>query len=167
MTMKNKLFDCKYFASKGGVVEVDQIDKQILQLLQNQARISMTELGKAVGLSQPAVTERVRRMEEKGIITQYRAIVSPEKINKQATAYLLFHTKDCGKFVQFCREFPDVVECHRISGQYNHLVKVVSDSLQSLEEAINTLGQHGDSTTLIVLSSPIVNKDLLPTIIND
>lgn len=59
---------------------MDHIDKQILFHLQNQARISMTELGKCVGLSQPAVTERVRRMEEKGIISEYRTIISLKRL---------------------------------------------------------------------------------------
>lgn len=68
---------------------MDSIDKQILFHLQSQARISMTELGKSVGLSQPAVTERVKRMEENGVIKEYRTIISPEKIGKQAPAYIL------------------------------------------------------------------------------
>lgn len=58
---------------------MDHVDKQILLYLQNQARISMTELGKSVGLSQPAVTERVKRMEESGVIQEYRTVISPEK----------------------------------------------------------------------------------------
>lgn len=143
---------------------MDQVDKHILALLQEQARISMTELGKSVGLSQPAVTERVRRMEDKGIITRYRAVVSPDKIDKHSVAYLLFHTKDCEKFIHFCNESPDVMECHRISGQYNYLVKVFTDSMRSLEAFINASGKYGDSTTLIVMSSPIEHKALLPTL---
>ncbi|MFS0576771.1 Lrp/AsnC family transcriptional regulator [Sporosarcina sp. 179-K 3D1 HS] len=141
---------------------MDELDKEILMVLQDHARISMTELGKAVALSQPAVTERVRRMEDKGIIDHYRAIVSPQKINKQISAFLLFHTKGCERFVSFCQSSPDVVELHRISGQYNFLVKLVTESLQTLEDQINAMGTYGDSTTLIVLSSPIVNKKILP-----
>lgn len=110
------------------------MDKQILLVLQEQARISMTELGKAVALSQPAVTERVRRMEERGIIDHYRAVLTPEKINKQITAFVLFHTKGCQSFVEHCEQSNDVVELHRISGQYNFLVKVVTETLKTLEE---------------------------------
>lgn len=144
---------------------MDHVDKEILIILQEEARISMTELGKAVGLSQPAVTERVRRMEEKGIIKQYRAIVSPDKANKHVSAYLLFHTKRCEKFIEFCKEHPDVLELHRISGQNNYLLKVVTDSMPSLEAFINASGEHGDSTTLIVMSSPIEQKKIVPSII--
>ncbi|EFV75306.1 MULTISPECIES: Lrp/AsnC family transcriptional regulator [Cytobacillus] len=145
---------------------MDKLDKEILLVLQEKGRISMTELGKEVALSQPAVTERVRRMEEKGIIDHYRAIVRPEKINKPITTFLLFHTKSCENFVDFCNNSNEVVELHRISGEYNFLVKVVTETLQSLEVAINEMGTYGDSTTLIVLSSPIENKKLIPIINN-
>ncbi|MED1782783.1 Lrp/AsnC family transcriptional regulator [Brevibacillus fortis] len=146
---------------------MDQVDKEILMILQDNARISMTELGKMVSLSQPAATERVRRMEDKGVIKQYRAILAPEKANKQISAYLLFHTKRCEKFIEFCNEYPDVLELHRISGQYNYLLKVVTDSMQSLEAFINASGEHGDSTTLIVMSSPIEQKKIVPCVIED
>ncbi|MBD0383297.1 Lrp/AsnC family transcriptional regulator [Paenibacillus sedimenti] len=144
---------------------MDHVDKEILIILQDQARISMTELGKKVGLSQPAVTERVHRMEEKGIIKQYRAIVSPDKVNKHVSAYLLFHTKRCEKFIEFCKKYPDVLELHRISGQYNYLLKVVTDSMQSLEAFINASGEHGDSTTLIVMSSPLEQRMIDPSVV--
>jgi len=137
---------------------MDQIDTNILYHLQHQARISMTELGKCVGLSQPAVTERVKRMEEKGVIEQYRTIVSPEKIGKHAAAYMLFHTRDCDRFMDFCRSSPEVIECHRISGEYNYMLKVVTDSIQSLEQFGNTCNKYGTYTILIVMSSPIDHK---------
>ncbi|SDW78091.1 Lrp/AsnC family transcriptional regulator [Paenibacillus sp. CF384] len=142
---------------------MDELDKQILLILQEQGRISMTDLGKTVSLSQPAVTERVRRMEEKGIIDHYRAVVIPEKINKPISAYVLFYTKGCDRFVEYCGEMSEVVELHRISGhQYNFLVKLVTESLQTLEGALNKLGAFGDSTTLIVLSSPLIHEPLIP-----
>lgn len=144
---------------------MDELDKQILLALQEHGRISMTELGKRVSLSQPAVTERVRRMEEKGIIDHYRAVVAPEKIDKPISAFVLFYTKGCDRFVEYCRSARDVVELHRISGhQYNFLVKLATESLQTLESAINEMGAFGDSTTLIVLSSPIKQDLLIPEI---
>lgn len=143
---------------------MDHVDKQILYYLQNQARISMTELGKCVGLSQPAVTERVRRMEEKGIIKEYRTMISPEKIGKQAAAYILFHTRDCHAFLDFCRSSPDVVECNRISGEHNYLLKVMTDSTRSLEEFGNQCDKYGTYTILIVMSSPIEPKLLIPSL---
>ncbi|KMK75620.1 Lrp/AsnC family transcriptional regulator [Alkalihalobacillus pseudalcaliphilus] len=145
---------------------MDQLDKEILLVLQEKGRITMTELGKEVLLSQPAVTERVRRIEEKGIIDHYRAVVKAEKVNNAVTAFLLFHTKTCEHFVDACSKSNEVVELHRISGQYNFLVKMVSETLHTLETAINEMGTFGDSTTLIVLSSPIENKKIIPILKN-
>lgn len=143
---------------------MDSIDKQILFHLQSQARISMTELGKSVGLSQPAVTERVKRMEENGVIKEYRTIISPEKIGKQAVAYILFHSRECHAFLDFCRTHPNVVECYRISGEHNYLLKVMSDSTQGLEEFGNQCDKYGNYTILIVMSSPIEPKNLIPSL---
>ncbi|QYR24331.1 Lrp/AsnC family transcriptional regulator [Paenibacillus sp. sptzw28] len=146
---------------------MDQVDKLILLHLQNQARISMTELGKLVRLSQPAVTERVRRLEESGVIEQYRAIVPPDKIGKKSAAYVLFRTNDCDAFVEFCRSSPSVIECHRISGEYNYLLKVLTESIHELEVFENSIDKFGNSTTLVVLSSPINHKLLEPTLSED
>jgi len=142
---------------------VDLIDKKILFYLQSQARISMTELGRLVGLSQPAVTERVRRLEEKGVIEEYRTILSPEKIGRHATAYLLFQTRDCNAFLDFCRTSPEVIECHRISGEHNYLLKIMTDSMHALEEFGNRCNKYGTHTILIVMSSPIDHKFFIPS----
>lgn len=143
---------------------MDHVDKQILFYLQNQARISMTELGKSVGLSQPAVTERVKRMEEKGVIEEYRTVISPEKIGKQTAAYMLFRTRDCNAFLDFVRTSPQVAECHRISGEHNYLLKVVTESTRTLEEFGNQCDKYGTYTILIVMSSPIEHKFLIPSL---
>ncbi|NOU76881.1 winged helix-turn-helix transcriptional regulator [Paenibacillus sp. LMG 31458] len=140
---------------------MDHVDKQILFYLQNQARISMTELGKSVGLSQPAVTERVKRMEEKGIIEEYRTVISPEKIGKHAAAYMLFRTRDCLAFLDFVHTSPHVAECHRISGEHSYLLKVVTESTRTLEEFGNQCDKYGTYTMLVVMSSPIDHSLLI------
>lgn len=146
---------------------MDHVDQCILLHLQQHGRISMTDLGKEVGLSQPAVTERVRRMEESGIIQQYRAIISPEKIGHQSTAYYLFHTSDGLNFVEFCQQTVEIAECHRTSGEYNYLLKVITSSIRELEDFENRISAYGDYTTLIVLSSPIDHKPLSPMILEE
>ncbi|UPK42737.1 Lrp/AsnC family transcriptional regulator [Paenibacillus pabuli] len=140
---------------------MDQIDTNILFHLQNQARLSMTELGKLVGLSQPAVTERVKRLEESGVIEEYRTIISPQKIGKSSTSYLLFRTRDCHAFLDFCRSSPEVVECHRVSGEHNYLLKIMTDSIADLEAFGDRCDQYGTYTTLIAISSPIASKNLI------
>jgi len=140
---------------------LDEIDKDILLHLQNQARLSMTDLGKLVGLSQPAVTERVKRMEEKGVIEEYRTVISSQKMGKQCTAYMLVRTRNCYPFLDFCRSSPEVTECYRISGEHNYLLKVLTQTIQDLEEFENRCDQYGTYTTMIVMSSPIAYKNLI------
>ncbi|MGG0738230.1 Lrp/AsnC family transcriptional regulator [Niallia taxi] len=137
---------------------MDEIDQNILIHLQENARISMTELGKKIGLSTPATNERVKKLEEKEVIKGYRAIINPEKLNKNVTAFILFDTKQGQKFKDFCKEQPEVVECHRLAGQYSYLVKVVTESVKLLEEFIDASLRFGEPTTLVKLSSVVEYK---------
>lgn len=141
---------------------MDEIDIAILKTLQRDGKISMTKLGKTVSLSQPAVTERVKRLEEQGVIEKYSVVINPSKINKSVSAFLLFQARHCDDFVHYCEEVEDVLEIHRISGQYNFLVKIIAASLGHLESTINELGNYGESTTLVVLSSPMVQRPIIP-----
>ncbi|MDN4075022.1 Lrp/AsnC family transcriptional regulator [Fictibacillus terranigra] len=137
---------------------MDKIDEKILVCLQENGRISITELGKKVGLSNPAVNERVKKLEDKNIILGYRAIVNPEAINKAITAYILYNTTRCKPFVSFCKDHPDVIECNRLAGQYDYLIKVVTDSVKTLEVFIDRSMEFGKPSSLINLSSPVMNK---------
>lgn len=143
---------------------MDHTDQQILAILEQDARVSMTQLGKYVGLTQPAVTERVKRLEEKGVIKEFRAIISTEKIGKSATAYILFKTEKCTPFLEFCRSAPEVIECYRISGEYNYMLKVVSDSTASIEEFGNQCDLWGHYMILLVMSAPIEFSGLISSL---
>jgi|SRR5690625_4072047 len=141
---------------------MDEIDLSIIKALQKDGKMSMTRLGKEVSLSQPAVTERVKRLEESGVIQRYGIVVNASRVQKPVSAFLLFQAKNCNDFVRYCENIEDVLEIHRISGQYNFLVKLIAGSLVHLEETINDLGQHGESTTLVVLSTPLENRPIIP-----
>jgi len=141
---------------------MDKIDQQLLLALQQDSKSSMTKLGKQISLSQPAVTERVKKLEEKGVITGYQALIDRRKVNKAVSAFLLFQARHCNDFVAYCETVEDVLEIHRISGQYNFLVKVIAETLEVLELKINDLGRFGDSTTLVVLSTPLENRPIIP-----
>ena len=137
---------------------MDEIDQNILIHLQENARISMTELGKKIGLSTPATNERVKKLEDKEVITGYRAIINAEKLNKSVTAFILFDTRQGKKFKNFCKSHPVVIECHRLAGQYSYLVKVVTESVNVLEKFIDATLPYGEPTTLIQLSSVVEYK---------
>ncbi|MFA9560331.1 Lrp/AsnC family transcriptional regulator [Evansella sp. AB-rgal1] len=144
---------------------MDEIDYSIISQLQENARISMTELGKKIGLSTPATNERVKKLEDKEVIRGYRAIINPEKLNKNVTAFILFDTKQGKKFRDFCKDHPIVVECHRLAGQYSYLVKVVTESVKILEEFIDATLAYGEPSTLIKLSSVVEYKPFIKGLI--
>ncbi|MDD9269270.1 Lrp/AsnC family transcriptional regulator [Paenibacillus sp. GCM10023248] len=137
---------------------MDQVDLKIVLELQMNARISMTELGQRVGLTAPATAERVKKLEDRGVIEAYRAKLSAEAFNKRVTAYILFETERCKAFAEFCKEHPEVMECHRLAGQYSYLVKLVTESVQTLEAFIDNAMPYGKSSTHIQLSSPVDYK---------
>jgi Lrp/AsnC family transcriptional regulator, leucine-responsive regulatory protein len=139
---------------------MDPTDLKILEELQANGRITMTELGKKVALTAPAVAERLRKLEEKGIIQNYSAAINPEKVNKPITAYILFDTDRCKPFVEFCKSYPDVIECNRLAGQFSYIVKVVTSSVGEIEHFIDSTMKFGKSTTLMVLSSPIKSRPI-------
>ncbi|MFL9651769.1 Lrp/AsnC family transcriptional regulator [Exiguobacterium chiriqhucha] len=137
---------------------MDEIDRHIVSLMQENARISVTELGKRIGLSTPAANERLKRLEERGVITGYRAVINPEKLGKHVTAFILYDTTRCEAFREFCRQQPSVMECHRLAGQYSYLVKVVTENVRTLETFIDESMAYGQPSSLINLSSPVPFK---------
>jgi Lrp/AsnC family leucine-responsive transcriptional regulator len=141
---------------------MDATGWQILQALQEDARISFSELGRRVGLSAPAVAERVRRLEEAGVISGYHAQVNMEKIGLPLSAFIRINsTNDRYILISaLAKELPEVLECHRITGEDCLILKVVVSSVAHLEELINRLGPYGRTTTSVILSSPVTRRTL-------
>jgi len=143
---------------------LDNIGRQILKSLQENARISFSELGRRVGLSSPAVAERVHRMEEAGYIKEYRAIVDQEKLGFPITAFIRV-TAAAGRMKEaddMARSIPEVIEGHHLTGSDGFILKVVVASMGHLEEIINQMGNYGQTTTSVVLSSPVESRVLTP-----
>jgi len=141
---------------------LDDIGWHILHELQENARISFAELGRRVGLSIPAVTERVHRMEDAGIITGYHAEVNPEKVGYPITAFIRMNISGnvSGKIVALVGELTEVSECHRGTGGDSFIMKVRVSSVAHLEQVIEKLLPYGTTTTSIVLSSPVTKRFL-------
>jgi Lrp/AsnC family leucine-responsive transcriptional regulator len=139
---------------------LDGIGVRILTTLQENARISYSALGKAVGLSSPAVADRVHHLEEAGYIKEYRAIINQERLGYPITAFINIvieggRIKDAAEII---RKIPEVVEAYHISGEYGFMLKVVIASMQHLESIINIINDWGETATSIVLSSPITAR---------
>ena len=136
---------------------LDTTDWDILHELQSDARLSLPEIGRRVGLSAPAVAERVRRLEDAGIVTGYHAHVDPAKVGLGFTAFIQMRCVLGKCLLKTTRpeDYPEVTEIHKLSGDYCSMLKVRAASMRQLEALIERLGQHGEMRTSIVLSSPL------------
>jgi Lrp/AsnC family leucine-responsive transcriptional regulator len=141
---------------------LDRTGLKILRALQENARLSLSELGRRVALSSPAVAERVRKMEAAGIISGYHARVEPEKVGLPVMAFILLKTRT-EKYpdtISLARRLPEITECHHVSGGESFIMKVIVSSIPHLEALIEKLSSFGETSTLVVLSSP-VDKQVL------
>lgn len=146
---------------------LDDVSWQILAELQENARISFTELGRRVGLTAPAVAERIRRMEDAGVIAGYRVELNREKIGQGLLAYIRVATDQntCFHFGSIVeREFPEVLECHRVTGGDSYVVKIAVPSVRELESLLDRLRPYGQTVTSVVLSSPITYRVARPSL---
>jgi Lrp/AsnC family leucine-responsive transcriptional regulator len=141
---------------------LDPTSWHILSLLQEDARLSYNELGRRVGLTPPAVAERVRRMEDAGVIAGYHADVRPDKIGLPLIAIIRINAAGgrCAAVAGLATTIPEIVECHRITGNDSYIVKVAVADVAHLEALLDRLTPYGDLTTSIVLSSPVMRRSL-------
>ena len=133
---------------------LDDAGWRILNALQNDARLSFNELGRRIGLSAPAVAERVRRMEEAGIIAGYHLAVRLEKLFPiHAIVRVSAPEQNCGALGARARELREVIEAYRVTGDDRLVLKVVAESVEHLDWLIAELSRYGTVTTSILLRS--------------
>ena len=138
----------------------DDIDRKILKGLQENARIGFAELGRQIGLTTPAVIERVRKLEDAKIIVGYRAEVDTAKVGLPITAFIRMSISgvDYSHIIEVAENSPEVLECHRGTGNDSFIMKVAVSSVEHLQNLIDTLTPYGITTTSIVLSSPVKRR---------
>ncbi|HVN28836.1 MAG TPA: Lrp/AsnC family transcriptional regulator [Candidatus Binataceae bacterium] len=140
-------------------LQLDLIDLQILEILQDQGRIPLVKLGEQVGLSSPSVIDRVKKLEDSGIITGYHASVDARRLGKDVGAFIgvsIAHPKALAAFEHTVAGLDDVLECHHVTGEYTLLLKIKTDNTASLERLISTIRSiEGVSRTetMVVLST--------------
>jgi Lrp/AsnC family leucine-responsive transcriptional regulator len=139
---------------------LDNIGKKIVNILQRNARISFSDLGRNVGLSTPAATERVRKLEDAGVISGYHAAVDTAKVGFPVTAFIHLTTpvQHYPEVTSFMQNQDEVLECHHISGEESFIIKVVVPSVEHLESLVGKLSPFGQTKTSIVLSSSFVKR---------
>ena len=146
---------------------LDETGWLLLRALQQNARLSYSELGQRVGLSSPAVADRMRKMEEAGIITSYRAEVNLARLGLPILAIIRlgsFAGQNCHRVATQVSQLPEVLECYRVTGSDSVVVKVAAASIEHLENIVDQLSLHGLPTTSLVYSRGIQSRIITPEI---
>jgi Lrp/AsnC family leucine-responsive transcriptional regulator len=142
--------------------ELDTTDIELLHQLEINARLSLAELGRRVGLSPPAVADRLERLEDSGVIGAYRAEIDPRALGYELAVILRIRPapRELKKVAELAQRTPEVVECHRITGDDCYLMKAHVRDVEHMEEVIDRFAVYGQTTTSIVQSSPVPGRGL-------
>jgi Lrp/AsnC family transcriptional regulator, leucine-responsive regulatory protein len=145
--------------------ELDAKDWQLLELLQRDARTGYAELGRQVGLSAPATAERVKRLEDAGVIRGYRAQVDPQKLGYAIEAVIRLRCDGsvCGRVGAALADIPEILDYRRLAGEDSGSLRVIAMSVRHLEAVLDRIvGFHPSisTTTLVVLQTPYSNRPL-------
>jgi Lrp/AsnC family leucine-responsive transcriptional regulator len=149
------------FDPKSGL---DATDWKLVDLLQADARASYAALGRKLRLTPPAVAERMRRLEERGVVRGYRADVNLAALGRTLHVYLrvVVQPKDYPRFKKAVAALDEIFECHHVTGAESFVLRAAVSGVTSLETLIQRLTAYGPTTTSVILSSPLDQRHYLP-----
>lgn len=158
LSLLRRRFPC--YPSPMTTFSPDATDWRILDVLQRDGRASFAELARAVSMSPSAVTERVRRLEEAGVIQGYAAVVDPERLGLSILAFvrLRYPHGNYKPFHDLVAATPEILEAHHVTGDDCFVIKVAARSMRHLEEVSGRIGALGSVTTSVVYSSPLPRR---------
>lgn len=122
--------------------KLDPIDHKLLELLQKNARAKLNEMAQALGLTIPTISERIQKLEERGYIQGYTAILNAKKLGKDITAFITVYidsSKHYQMFMERARETDEILECHSVTGEGSHLLKVLAENTNALEKLLSRI----------------------------
>lgn len=145
-------------------MNIDNLNWKILKCLQKNARQSNAEIGRTVGISSPAVSERIKKMEDAGVIQDYNTLVSPFEVGYQLKALITLRAfmGMLKPFLEKVKTYDEVINCYRITGNENIVMEVVLKNQKHLEAFIDQLIIYGEAKTQIVLSHVIKHNEVKP-----
>jgi Lrp/AsnC family leucine-responsive transcriptional regulator len=140
--------------------QLDATNRQLIAALQEDARLSLAELGRRVGLTAPAVGERIGRLEEAGVIRGYHADIDPRALGYELSVILRIRpgAMMIPKVAELAQRTPEVTECHRVTGDDCFIMRLHVRDVLHLEELIDTFVPYGQTTTSIMQSSPVPGR---------
>lgn len=143
---------------------LDQIGLKILSVLQENARMPLSRIGNEVGLSAPAVAERMRKLEEAGVIKGYHARIDPEAVGRSVSAFINLTTdsRNYTAVKTLAADMHQITSCHHISGDASFIIHVQVEDLPALESVVERLSPFGQTQTAIVLSTPVDKTAIVP-----
>ena len=143
---------------------MDQIDVNLLKLLQADSRMTISELSKHLALSRPSVSERVHRLQEKGIVEEFSARVSPAAVGRETMLFVQISELKVTphEFERFIKEEEDIIECHRVTGEISYFIKAAVRGMEGLGQFVDRLIPYGKINTSIVLGSPVPYRHIFP-----
>ena len=143
-------------------MSIDSLNWKILKCLQQNARLSNAEIGRQVGISSPAVSERIKKMEDLGIIQDYHTTVSPFEAGYQLKALITIRAfmGMLKPFLDKVKSYDEVINCYRITGNENIVMEVILHNQNHLETFIDQLITYGETKTHIILSNVIDDKPI-------
>ena len=149
---------------KAGVI-VHQLDVKLLQLLQSDARMTISELSSKLSLSRPSVSERLHRLQEKGIIEGYSARVSLSAVGKEILLFIQVSDLKVtpSKFETWIQTEADILECHRVTGLASYLIKAAVSGMDEFQKLIDRFIPMGSLQTSVVLASPVAYTSVVPS----
>ena len=139
---------------------LDATNRRLLEELQGDGRLSLAELGRRVGLSSPAVADRLSRLERDGVISGYRVEIDPRALGFALSAVIRIRpaSRQIPKVAEIAQGAPEIVECHRITGDDCFIMRAHVRDVEHLEELIDRFTPFGSTTTSIVQSSPVPGR---------
>jgi len=142
------------------IMKLDKLSWSILSELQKDARAHLTEISKKVGISSPAVSERIQKMEDAGIISGYKAELNMDKIGYSLGVYISIKIRfgQVHKFQELIQTIPEIYECHKLTGHDCMLMKAYVKDPKHLERLNDRLSQYGELTTSLILTSILENR---------
>lgn len=142
---------------------MDKLDRALLELLQEDGRMTVSELSKRLSLSRPSISERMLRLQEKGIILGFSARLSPAALGRSVQVIIQLRELkiSTAEFEQRIKGFEEIIECHRVTGVISYMIKAAVASMDELSLLVERLMPFGDVMTSVILASPVVDRPLL------
>lgn len=143
---------------------MDKLDIDLIKILQENSRITISDLSKILALSRPSITERIIRLQEKNIIEEFTTRISLKAIGRNTVLFIELSSLKVSPevFEDMIREDQDILECHRVTGHINYFIKAAVNNMESMSSLIDRLMPYGNINTSVVIKSPVPYRHIVP-----